>query len=396
MIIQYLIDWECVGQRINDFKNTDGLECLFLRLHGMREKIENNGVLIDSNNNVIVGILQSVVELTDVFMGMAEECELERLNDIKNELECFQNLYENKRVDVQDDYPENGSEPENDPENALRVCMRQWSQHIHKVCRRISTHCAVVITESSSLDVDKSDVFVKETLDSYNKSAIEELRKRWNDHQSFNQENKKEFISYLGVYAATSNGQVSFFDPYWSKIGHPYNQGNYACSTRCLLEPFIKNPYVRTIDFVSKYQSEPRSKQECFCVANIEETLKSWIAVRPGPLTINIVLLDEKKDPQAKSIFHNRYIVNDLYRVSLPNGMDVCSHQNQMREFQMQRAGSTDCPNANNITSLLRRGEIKGFEKHRFKSQEVDFCAPPYERILRDNPSVRLTLDDIA
>lgn len=394
MIVQYLIDWKSVKRRVDGCGGKESVELLQLRLQAVREKITNNGVLIVDGDSEIEKALHETIMSTDE-LSQADEV----FSYLKAELECFQTLYENRRIAIEDEASED------DAEKVLEMCVQCWSRHVHGVCPGISQPCAVLITDEmgsdASLPTDSSGVFTQETLETYKDSAIEKLRAKWNDLQSFDRKRQDDFLLYLGAYAASSTGQVSFFDPYWAAIGKSKESDDqrrrYEQSTKSFFKVFAMNPKVKTIDYVAKYDT----KAECFCLNNIKEVLSSGVACRKGDLRINVILLDRENGRNSRmkseAVFHNRYIVNDLYAVVLPDGMDVYSSDGRLRheEFKMQRAGATESPNSKGLTTLLRMGGIKGYGMHQFSPTEIDFDAPPYESTLRDRPSVKLVLNGI-
>jgi len=375
MVAQYLIDWASIASRVDRATATEAME-LRWKLNSLRQKIETNGVVIMDDDSRLIEKLQSTI----VFLKtLTEESNEEEYSNLILALESFQNVYENRQYYVK----------AADSRGALPDCIDAWNDHVRPISPQGITG-GVVITDNGELALGTLE---SETIDSYETSETECLRRNWSSGRSYNAGTQKEFIEYLNAFAATSSGEVLFVDPYWGSAGQSTEAGGesaqqkrYLHATVLFAKPFMMNSDVERIDFLTEYPKDPNDRSKecvCFCTDKLCNRLSGLVAVRRGDLVMNVEFV-EPLDRSAT--FHNRYLVNETYTMSLLNGIDVCDTGGRMGNFEVQLFGQSG------RGDKLKRGKVTNYRKRTLKPEEVDL-QKPYVRIIKDKPFVRFTVN---
>ena len=384
MIAQYIIDWKCVRDRIDRVACVDdvALERLRGQLSALREKVAENGVLIVDEDTCLLNDLNTAKSVLESLISEDQpDCGAVYF-DMKQELDSFLNAYENAGYMISID----------NEEEVVQACVSKWLVHT----RRISPHGikgGVVITDRRE-DLDRGTLAL-EKLESYAGSKTESTRWRWQHGLSFNERTRGDFLDCLNAFAATSCGEVCFVDKYWSSVGvlnvgggMTTRQKRYVNSTMLFLKPFVTNPDVSRVDFITavpEYKTD--EEQPCFCI-NCEnglcEKVTALAATRRGDLKINVMLVEPNRDSDAQ--FHNRYMINERFTVALHNGMDVCDRDGGLIDFQVSLFGATVG------ATKLARGHVVDHKVHPIEVEEVDVCVP-YVRPIRNNPVVSVSLN---
>lgn len=380
MIAQYLIDWASIEARI-DKAPDEAAMALRLRLTALRKGIEENGVVLVDDDSSLLQKLHDTIQRLSMFKDSSEE----GFSQLALELECFQNVYENRRYLVK--APPSGAPMQ----SALSDCMRAWNEH----ARRISPQGIVggVVIADENLPESDLGTLVAETIDSYGRSKTEERRRNWIRGQSFCEDSKKSFLEYLNAYAATTAGAILFVDPYWGAVGQTTEAGDestqqqrYLNATKLFTDPFVRNPDVKEIEYLTVYPKDPDDHAKdcvCFATEGLRNLLTDLVATRKGDLEIKVSFVERK---HRYGVFHNRFFVNKQYMVSLLNGMDVCDERGGIRRFEMQLFGESSRGN------MIRRGSIDGYRSRNIADEEVDMVRP-FEVLLHGNPCVRFKLN---
>lgn len=375
MIAQYLIDWASIETRVDNATAVGAMK-LCGQLTLLREKIETNGVVIVDDDSRLIKKLQDTISF---LRELTEDVNEEGYADLILELECFQNVYENRQYFV-------GVSEE---QEALAGCVAAWNEHVRPISQQ-GVAGGVVITDVPGLNLGSLNV---ETIDSYENSDAEHLRREWSTGRSYGPKSQKEFHDYLNAFAATSFGEVLFVDPYWGSTGQPTEGGGessqqkrYLHATVMFARPFVMNSDVERIDFLTEYPRDPTDHNKgcvCFCTDKLGDKLRGLAAIRKGDLVVNVNFV-EPVERSAK--FHNRFIVNELYTMALHNGMDVCDASGVMGDFEVQLFGRSVSGDK------MKRGKVSNYRKRILKQDEVDL-QKPYVRTVKGNPLVRLTVN---
>ena len=384
MIAQYIIDWKCVRDRIDRAACVDDVALERLRgcLSTLREKISENGVLIVDDDACLLNDLNTVrLELESLVSEDQPDCGALYFN-LKQELESFLNAYENAGYMISID----------DEEDAVKACVSEWLDHTQRISPQ-GVKGGVVITDRGD-DLDCGTLSV-ENWESYAGSATESQRKLWQHGLSFNERTRGEFLDCLNSFAATSCGDVLFVDKYWSSVGvlnvgggMTTRQKRYVNSTMLFLKPFVNNPDVSRVDFITVVpEYKNGEEQPCICI-NCEnglcEKVRALAAIRRGDLKINVMLVEPRSDSDAQ--FHNRYMINERFTVALHNGLDVCDRNGRLIDFQTSLFGATVG------ATKMARGHVVDHTAHAIKTEEVDVCAP-YVLSIKDNPKISVSLN---
>ncbi len=380
MIVQYIIDWKCVRERI-DRANDLTLERLRGCLSSLREKISENGVLVVDEYSCLLDDLNAVkCELEDLVSDDQPDCGAVYF-DMKQELESFLNAYVNAGYMISVE----------NREDVVQACVSEWIAH----ARRISPQGikgGVVITDRSE-DLENGTLAV-ESWESYGISETESIRTRWKRGMSFNERTRSDFLDCVKSFAATSYGEVLFVDKYWGSVGvltagggSTTRQQRYINSTMMFLDPFFKNPDVQSVDFITTVPQYEDGEAPYFCVNckdGICEKMRAMVATRRGELSINVMFVEP--DTNARDAqFHNRYMVNNSWTVALLNGMDICNRTGELIDFQMILFGTTVG------SDNLSRGHVASHRIRRIAKHEVDI-QNPYVVSIRNNPRVLFSL----
>ena len=381
MITQYIVDWKCVRDRI-DCADELAVERLRGRLSALREKVVENGVLIVDEDNCLLNDLNAVKhELESLVSEDQPDCGAVYF-DMKLELDSYLNAYENAGYMI----------PAENTEDIVQACVSEWWAHTRRISPQ-GIKGGVVITDRRE-DLDSGTLAV-ESWDSYGMSGTESIRKIWQHGLSFNERTRDDFLDCLNAFAATSYGEVLFVDKYWSSVGVLNVEGGvtirqvrYLNSTSLSLKPFINNPHVSRMDFITAVPEYKKGEEQtCICI-NCEnglcEKVKALTASRKGDLKINVMLVEPRRDSDAQ--FHNRYMINERFTVALHNGLDICDRNGKLIDFQMSLFGATV------VSTKLARGHVVGHNIHAIKGYEVDVCAP-YVVSIKDNPKVSVSLN---
>ena len=384
MIAQYIIDWKCVRDRIDRAACVDdvALERLRGRLSALREKISENGVLIVDEDacllndlNTAKGVLESLISEDQPDCGAV-------YFDMKQELDSFLNAYENAGYMISAE----------STEDAVQACVSEWRAHTRRIFLQ-GIKGGVVITDRRE-DLDCGSLAL-ESWERYGESATEAQRKEWQHGLSFNEQTRGEFLDCLNSFAATSRGDVLFVDKYWSSVGvlnvgggMTTRQKRYVNSTMLVLKPFVNNPDISRVDFITVVpEYKNGEEQPCFCI-NCEnglcEKVRALAATRRGDLKINVMLVEPRLDSDAQ--FHNRYMINERFTVALHNGLDVCDRNGRLIDFQMSLFGATVG------ATKMASGHVVDHNVHAINTEEVDVCAP-YVVSIKDNPKISVTLN---
>ena len=376
MIAQYLIDWASIETRVEEAKDNKDAQILRMQLSSLREKIEKNGVVIVDEDSCLIEKLHGTI----VFLESLTDSDEEGFSDLVLELVAFQNVYENRQYYVK----------AADSQEVLAGCITAWNKHTSQISPQ-GVAGGVVITDKDGLTLGN---LKSETIDSYEKSDTEKLRCAWSSGQHFLAESQKEFSAYLNAFAAVSSGEVLFVDPYWGAVGQVTKDGDgakqqkrYLQSTKCFVKPFIMNPDVKRIDFLTRYPSDPDDQKKdciCFCTEELSEMLRAQVAGRSGELVLNVEFV-EPAGCGAK--FHDRFIVNEMYTVSLLDGLDICDERGKIKPFNIHLFGESEGDDN------LKRGKVTNYQRRKLNPKKVDLPGPPYERIIRESPRVRLTVN---
>ena len=379
MIAQYIIDWKCVRDRIDRAACVDdvALERLRGRLSALREKISENGVLIVDEDacllndlNTAKGVLESLISEDQPDCGAV-------YFDMK-----LLNAYENAGYMILAE----------STEAAVQACVSEWRAHTRRISLQGIKGGVVITDRRENLDCGS---LALESWESYGESATEAQRKEWQHGLSFNEQTRGEFLDCLNSFAATSRGDVLFVDKYWSSVGvlnvgggMTTRQKRYVNSTMLVLKPFVNNPDVSRIDFITAVpEYKKNEEQPYFCVnsqGGLCEKVKVLVAARKGDIKINVMLVEPQQGSDAQ--FHNRYMINERFTVALHNGMDVCDRMGKLIDFQVSLFGVTA-----GVTKLAR-GHVVDHNMHVIKPDEVDVCAP-YTVPIKDNPRVSVSLN---
>lgn len=384
MIAQYIIDWKCVRNRIECNAASDELAVERLRgyLSSLREKIFENGALIVDEDSRLLNDLNDIKrELEDLVSEDQRDCGAVYF-DMKQELESFLNAYENAGYII--------SVEEN--EDVVQACVNGWCEHTRRISPQ-GVKGGVVITDRSE-DLEKGTLAV-ESWDSYVSSETEFMRRRWRQGLSFNQRSCDDFKDCLNSFAATSCDEVLFVDKYWSSVGvsnagggATTRQERYAKSTKLFLKPFLNNPDVSRVDFITAVPEYRDDEAAIFCLnseGGLCAIVEAWGATRRGDMKINVMLV-EPNNPNSDAQFHNRYMINERFTVALLNGMDVCDRWGNLIDFQLILFGATTG------ATKMERGHIVGHRVHSINQNEVDVVAP-YSILIRDTPQVSVSLN---
>ena len=381
MIVQYIIDWKCVRERI-DRANDLTLERLRGCLSSLREKISENGVLVVDEYSCLLDDLNAVkCELEDLVSDDQPDCGAVYF-DMKQELESFLNAYVNAGYMISVE----------NREDVVQACVSEWMAHTRRISPQ-GIKGGVVITDRRE-DLEHGTLAV-ESWESYRGSETESIRKRWQHGLSFNERTRGYFLDCLNSFAATSCGEVLLVDKYWSSVGVlnvgggiTTRQKRYVNSTILFLKPFVNNPDVSRVDFITA-GPEYRKDEEapCFCIntpGGLCDKVKALVATRKGDMKVNVMLVEPKSDSDAQ--FHNRYMINERFTVALHNGLDVCDRNDKLIDFQMSLFGVTEG------ASKMARGHVVDHNVHSIKTEEVDVRAP-YVMPIKDNPKVSVFLN---
>ena len=377
MIAQYLIDWASIESRVYNATPAEAMR-LCWKLTSLREKIEKNGIAIVDEDSRLIEKLQGVIVFLKTLMGDTSE---EGYSDLILALENFQNVYANRQYYVKVE----------DTQGVLQDCIAAWNEHVRLISQQ-GIVGGVVITDTPDLTLG---TLMSETIDSYEASETERLRQTWSEGRSYNDGSQTDFMAYLNAFAATSSGEVLFVDPYWGSTGQPTEAGGesvqqlrYLHATVLFAKPFVMNPEVERIDFLTEYPRDPDDRRKdciCFCTDKIGDKIDALSAVRRGNLVMNVEFVEPIMGQQAT--FHNRYIVNEMYTMSLLNGMDICDRSGRMGEFEVQLFGQSGGGDK------LKRGRVTNYRRRDLKPENVDLQGPPYVRTVKNNPLIQFKLN---
>lgn len=388
MIAQYLIDWASIETRVEEAKDNKDAQILRMQLSSLREKIEKNGVVIVDEDSCLIEKLHGTI----VFLESLTDSDEEGFSDLVLELVAFQNVYENRQYRVK----------AADSQEVLAGCITAWNKHTSQISPQ-GVEGGVVIT-----DKDKDGLplghLEPATIDSYEKSKTEKLRCAWSSGQHFLAESQKEFSAYLNAFAAVSSGNVLFVDPYWGSVGQvteddegTKQQKRYLQSTKCFVKPFIMNPDVKRIDFLTRYPRDPDDQKKdciCFCTEELSDMLRAQVAGRRGELVLNVEFVEPIAGKGKRSDFHDRFIVNEMYTVLLPGGLDICDEEGKIKTFNIglfdeSRDDDKRKQGKSRGGDNLKRGKVTNYQRRKLNPEEVDLP----ERIIRESPRVRLTVN---
>ncbi len=371
MIAQYIIDWGSVLKRVRRADDL-GLERMRSRLAWLREKIARNGVLIvDGDSRILEDLNVAVQELLGVADGGPDGAVA--YSDMRMELELYITAYENSayRIDA------------GRSEDSLEDCIKGWVDHARRIAPS-GVRGGVVITDRDGVGAEP--FMAVETWESYPRSDVERLRYDWSNGLAFDDGSRADFEGCLRAFAATSAGEVVFVDKFWSAIGMPEENADSMVgrirrkkSTKLLLAPFCRNPEVGRIDIITTY---PRGC-DCFCTELLKESVASLAACRGNSLHVNVMFVEPHA---AAARFHNRFLFNDVYTVSLHDGMDICDCNGKLIHFQISLYGPTKG------RTRLDRGHINDHGVRNITELDVDI-PPPFVVYLRQAPAVTLSLN---
>lgn len=384
MIAQYIIDWKCVRDRIDRAACVDdvALERLRGQLSALREKVAENGVLIVDDDARLLKDLNAIkLELESLVSEDQPDCGAVFF-DIRQELDSFLNAYENVGyiISIAND------------EDSVQACVSGWLDHARRISLQGIKGGVVITDRNDGLDYG---TLALENWESYEGSETETQRWKWQHGLSFNECTRDAFRDCLNAFAATSCGDVLFVDKYWSAVGvlnvgggMTTRQKRYVNSTMLFLKPFVNNPDVSRVDFITVVPEHKNGEEQpCICI-NCEnglcEKVRALAASRKGDLKINIMLVEPRRDSDAQ--FHNRYMINERFTVALHNGLDVCDRNGRLIDFQMSLFGATVG------ATKLARGHVVDHNAHIIKAEEVDVCAP-YIMSIKDNPEISVSLN---
>ncbi len=375
MIFQYIIDWKSLGKLINAPGISDTqFERIRGHLQSLREKIYQNGILISDDGTILEEDLRNII-------NDLKGCEEDPVYfNLLREMELYEKAYEDRsyRICIDNRHGSN-----------VEACASAWFEHTRLISPQ-GVKGGVVITDERIQLRNFSIV----QLEDYDNSEVEELRKKWSRGLTFNHRTRQDFRDCLYAFAAASCKWVEFVDPYWFSIGvsnagggETARQMRYKESTSLFLGPFVRNPDIERIDYITLWPTKTNEDEyEGFCCNKLEELMEKFAATRGQRLKVNITLLENEGRSRSHECFHNRFMINKDYTVALLNGMDICDTSGKLVEFQMILFGSTT-ENDN-----LSRWHIANFVMHNIEEEEVD-VQRPYRVKIRDNPEITLSLN---
>ncbi|MDY5953944.1 MAG: hypothetical protein SPK06_00740, partial [Kiritimatiellia bacterium] len=120
---------------------------------------------------------------------------------------------------------------------------------------------------------------------------------------------------------------------------------------------------------------------------------------RRGELVLNVEFVEPIAGKGKRSDFHDRFIVNEMYTVLLPGGLDICDEEGKIKTFKIglffDESRDDDKRKQGNSRGgdNLKRGMVLNHQRRKLEPEKVDLPAPSYERIIRESPRVRLTVN---
>ncbi len=402
MIVQYLIDWkhirQCIDKAANDVAYA---ERLLGRLVNLREAVEANGILIMDETSEVLDPLNDSITFVDGLAAVEENDQTPTYGDLVSELQNDLNLYYNRvRIVTTDD------KQFRDNESFIK-CVQAWCKHLGRISQgRPKDKSFVIISDKmfgNQEFVDESRcVFI--TIDSYKNSEAEELRRRWHGTLFFTRKNEHAFFDYLNAFAASAIGDIVFSDQYIMKLAAGElddtntDKLERQTSLQLFLTPFLSNSYVDSLTLISSYpkapQHNPPRDSICFSSAALCNVING-ILLKCKSMKIYVLLLQEKEGidrQEEQPSLHPRTIAADYFAMGLEHGIDVFTKDGRIKEtFRIYHLPNWDDKrDLKDNKEKIRRCDLSNCCTRRFKGDDIDMEEPPYEKMIRTTPPVKL------
>ncbi len=400
MIVQYLIDWKhirrCIDNAANNIVYAVQLQS---RLVNLRNAIEANGILILDEFSKVREPLALITAFAEEY---AEEyAELDEggiFGDLRNILITFDSLYEDRKHIVEI------NESTGDDNDYLKECVQAWTKHSRRIATPREIKGFVIITDRfcELLSINIRQSFICESIDSYEDSDTEMLRKKWLGEQTYDESSKNAFYDYMNAFCAAAEGQAVLADPFWSEIAKPEDdntpehingQKRWKHSSKALLQPFLSNSDITELTIISKYPVD-YGKFAALEVINLIEEMGRTNKIRHNNakgLLIRVLLLKKVCNSRRMHPFHNRAIVGGIYSMRIPEGLDICDENGLLNSFHPY-SGDKGEGSLERDEAKFRRCQITDHVKRSFCGGDIDMPRP-YEKCIRPNPQIRLVFE---